>query len=388
MKKRMLIYRLVILSVVSFVGLTVTAANAASSSKSQPSKTTTITDTNQNWDSLIAAAKKEVTVLIYNTAWTSKLRTNLTQAFKAKYGINIEFSPFGRGGELLAKTQSEQRAGLHLVDVFGCGSNTLLTLLKPAGLLGALEPMLVLPEVTDGKNWQTGRVPFVDKDKTFIGMISSLRRNIFYNTDMIKKGEIIDYPDLLKPQYKGKITMNDPTVTGAGSDFMIHLAVNIWDISKAKDYLTQLVGRQQANIQRDNRLQVEEVAKGKYPIGIAPNADHMVVLLNSGAHLDVVYLKRGERVTAAAGAIGVPNKSPHPNATKLFVNWLLSKEGQVVYSKGFGNPSLRKDVPTDGFYQMFLPQPGEKVFPDSEDFLNQTPEVLRMAKNVIDATNK
>ena len=198
----------------------------------------------------------------------------------------------------------------------------------------------------------------------------------------------MDYQDLLKPQYKGKITLNDPTVTGAGGDFMINLVVNIWDFPRAKEYLSQLVGRQQVNIQRDNRLQVEEVAKGKYPIGIAPNPASMASLLNSGAHLDVVYLKQGVRVTSGAGALGVPTKSPHPNATKLFVNWLLSKEGQEVCSKGFGNPSMRKDVPTEGLHAMFLPQPGEKIFPDSENFLNRTGDVLKMAKDVINAINK
>src|SRR3972149_11362381 len=121
---------------------------------------------------------------------------------------------------------------------------------------------------------------------------------------MIKKGEITDYPDILKPQYKGKITMNDPTVTGPGADFLIHLAVNIWDLAKAKDYLTQLVGAQQTVIQRDNRLQVEEVARGKYPIGLAPNPDNMANFLKLGAPLEVVFFKQGARVTSAAGALG------------------------------------------------------------------------------------
>jgi len=386
MKKSAWRYIFTIVSVLLLAGPAVTTVQAAGSAKSQPAKAAP--DAKQNWEALIAAAKKEGTVLVYNTAWSSQVRTDLTQAFKAKYGINVEFSPFGRGGELLAKVQSEQRAGLNLADVFGVGSNTLLTLLKPAGFLGALEPLLVLPEVTDGKNWQAGRVPFVDKDKTFIAMVSSLQRNIIYNTDMIKKGEITDYLDLLKPQYKGKITLNDPAVTGAGGDFMINLVVNIWDLPKAKDYLSQLVGRQQVNIQRDNRLHVEEIAKGKYPIGIAPNPASTAGLLDAGAHLDVVYLKQGVRVTSGAGALGVPTKSPHPNAAKLFVNWLLSKEGQGVYSKGMGNPSMRKDVSTEGFHPMFLTQPGEKVFPDSEDFLNRTAEVLKMAKEVIAAANK
>ncbi|MBI4333373.1 MAG: ABC transporter substrate-binding protein [Chloroflexi bacterium] len=337
----------------------------------------------QEWDTLVAEAKKEGTLAVY-ALWRPDTRTAITAAFKDKYGIDIEFSPFSRGAEMLAKIEAEQRAGLFTADIFGAGSNTFLSLLKPAGVLGKAEPLLVLPEVTDGKAWSPGRVPFVDRDRTFIAMISSLQRNIVFNTDLIKKGEITDYPDILKPQYKGKITMNDPTVTGPGGDFMIHLSVNIWNMEQAMDYLRQLIKQQEAVIERDNRIQVESVARGKYAIGLAPNPDNMATFLNLKAPLDVVIFKQGVRVTSAAGAFAVPVRVPHPNATKLFVNWLLTKEGQTVFSRGFGNPSLRTDVPTADFQPIFLPQPGEKIFPDSEEFLSKTTEVLARAKQVLD----
>ncbi len=361
-----------------------TAAPTAKPATPSPAPTA---NAQQQWDALVAAAQKEGTVTIY-TLWRPETRDALTPAFKAKYGINLEFSPFSRGAELLAKVDAEQRAGLFLADMFGAGSNSMISLLKPAKVLGQLEPLLVLPEVTDGKNWSPGKLPFVDKDRTFVAMISSLQRNVVYNTDLIKKGEIADYPDLLKPQYTGKITMNDPTVTGPGGDFMIHLAVNIYDLNRARDYLTALVGPQKAVVERDNRLQVETVARGKYSLGLAPNPDNMSNFMSLGAPLEVVIFKQGVRVTSAAGAIAVPVKQAHPNAAKLFANWLLTKEGQTIFSKGFGNPSLRTDVSTEGFNPIFLAQPGEKVFPDSEDFLMRTEEVLGMAKQVIAAANK
>ncbi len=379
-------YVLAILSVTFWVGLTVVPVQS-SPAKAQATGLTQTTGSEHNWDSVVAAAKKEGKVAIY-AIWRPQTRIAITEAFKAKYGINVEFTPFSRGSDLLVKVQTEQRAGLYLADVFGAGSNTFLAVMKPAGVLGAIEPMLVFPEVTDGKNWSPGKVPFVDKDKTFIGMISSLTRNIFYNTDMIKKGEITDYPDILKPQYKGKIIMNDPTVTGPGSDCLTHLAVNIWDLARARDYLTQLVGQQQAVIERDNRILVESVARGKYPIGFATDPENLANFLKLGAHLDVVIFKQGVRVTTAAGALAVPTKLAHPNAVKLFVNWLLTKEGQTVFSQGFGGPSLRTDVTTAGFSPVFLTRPGEKVFPDSEDFLLHTREVLDMAKQVIEAAKR
>ena len=386
MKNRIGSYLLIIVAATYFLGSTA-GISQASTAKAKSSGAPQAVGTEQDWDALVAAAKKEGTVSIYSI-WRPQTRIAVTEAFKARYGINVEFTPFTRGPELLVRAQTEQRAGLHLADVYGAGSNAFLAILKPAGVLGHLEPLLVLPEAMDGKNWSTGRVPFVDKDKTFIAMIASLQRNIVYNTDMIKKGEITDYPDILKPQYKGKIVMNDPTFTGPGQDFMGHLAINIWDMARAKDYLTQLVGPQQTVIERDHRLHVEEVARGKYPVGLAPNPDNLANFLKLGAHLDVVHFKQGVRITSAAGAFAVPVKQAHPHAAKLFVNWLLTKEGQTVFSKGFGNPSLRTDVPKDQFNPIFLPQPREKVFPDSEEYLERTNEVAKMVKQVLDTANK
>ncbi len=219
-------------------------------------------------------------------------------------------------------------------------------------------------------------------------MISSVQRNIIYNTNMIKKGEIKDYSDLLKPQYKGKITLNDPTVMGAGADMMVHLTLNIWNPDQTRKFLQQLIVQQQTFVERDRRIHMESVARGKFAIGLGPNTESLATLLQAGAPLDAVILKYGVRVTSAAGAFSVPIKPAHPNAAKLFANWLLTKEGQTVFSKGFGNPSLRTDVTTEGFNPLFIVQPQEKVFPDSEDFLLHTGGVVKMAKQVIDGAGK
>ena len=60
---------------------------------------------------------------------------------------------------------------------------------------------------------------------------------------------------------------------------------------------------------------------------------------------------------------------PHPNATTVFVNWLLSKEGQTLFIKGFGNPSARADVTGEGLNPLLFPQPGEKIYPETEEVI-------------------
>ncbi len=183
----------------------------------------------KNWDSIVSQAKKEGTVTLY-ALWKPEVRIALTQGFREKYGINLDFAPFSRGEDMAAKAVQEKTAGLHVVDVFGAGAPSLMTVLKPKGLLGQIKPVLAFPEVMDPKLWREERFPFMDKEQQTVAMLASINRDIAYNTGLVKEGEITTFKDLLKPQYKGKITMNDPSVTGVGNAFMNYLARNVWNL--------------------------------------------------------------------------------------------------------------------------------------------------------------
>ncbi|MBI4334722.1 MAG: extracellular solute-binding protein [Chloroflexi bacterium] len=359
--------------------------SGAETPKTAPGKPTAASKTagETEWANVLEAARKEGSVSLYNTAWPSSVRAALSQAFKDKFGISLEFSPFSRGAELMAKVQEEKRAGLYIADVFGAGGTTLIASMKPASLLGHFEPILLLPEVTDAKRWTGEKVPFLDKDKLAVGMLANIERNIVYNTDLVKGGDITAFKDLLKPQYKGKITLNDPSVSGTGNAFMTFLATNLWDVEAARDFLRQLVKQQEVVIQRDHRTHVETVSRGKYAIGLAPSSQFIVEFLNARAPIDILILKEGTLVTPSAGALAVPTQFAHPNAARVFTNWLLSKDGQTVFTKSWGIPSLRIDVPTEGFIPAILAQPGEKLFVQDENTIMFQGKMLDVAKEVM-----
>lgn len=339
------------------------------------------------WESLAAAARKEGKVSVY-ALWRPETRDALGKAFKEKFGISLEYTAFGRGAELLAKVQAEKRAGLYLADAFGAGGPTLIATMKPVEVLGPIEPLLLLPEVKDSALWSGGQVPFLDKDKRAIGMIASIQRYIVYNTDLLKPGEITTYKDALSPRFKDKITLNDPTVTGVGNALLSHLAHHLWSPDEATDFLKQLVRQQNVFIQRDNRLHVESVARGKFSIGLAPLPDVMEEFFALGAPIAAPVLKEGTFVSPAAGALAVPTNFGNPNAARVFVNWILSKEGQTVFARSFGNPSLRADVSTEGIRPVFLPQPGEKLYLDSEELILFRGQMMGIARKAIDEATK
>lgn len=341
-----------------------------------------------DWEKMVQAARIEGKVVIYATSWGVEIRKSLAEACKDKFGITLEFMPFSRGADLAARVQQEKTADFNVVDVFGAGGGTLVGIFKPNGLMGNLEPLLISPEVTDAKVWRGGNMPFLDRDRQIIIMAAGAQRYIMYNTDLIKKGEISTYRDALKPQFKGKITINDPTVSGAGNAFMGHLGLHLWNAGEAKEFLKQLIKQQEAVLQRDNRLHVESVARGKFAIGLAPNEDNMAQFFKSGAPVAMVFPREGVYVAPGAGCIAVPLKLAHPNAAAVFINWLLSKEGQTIYSRSRGTPSMRMDVSTEGIHPSFIAQPGEKLFLPTEESFEFWSKMIDTAKEAVQEAAK
>ncbi len=129
---------------------------------------------------------------------------------------------------------------------------------------------------------------------------------------------------------------------------------------------------------------VEWVAKGKYPLGIAGQSESVAEFMNAGAPIRVAIQKEGHLIDYAAGSLGVPTVSPHPNATAVFVNWLLTREGQTLFSvKGYGYPSLRRDVPTQGINPIFIPKPNERLFLQTEEGIVFGGKMMEVAKKII-----
>ncbi|MBI4332800.1 MAG: extracellular solute-binding protein [Chloroflexi bacterium] len=320
----------------------------------------------EQWNGLVAEAKKEASLTIYSM-WTSEVRTALTRAFREKYSIDLEFSAFGKGEELAVKFEAERRAGLHLADVFGVGGTTMFSYMKPQGMLGPMKPLLTLPEVLDPKVWMGGAIPFYDKDGQTLALIGSAIKTVAYNTDLVREREITTYKDLLKPQFKGKITMLDPSTSGASS--LIHAGQNLWGEAEVVDFLRRLIKDQEVVITRDNRLHIESVARGKYAVAFAPSQTTLPVFIKAGAPLKMAPVVEDNRLSGSSGAMGISPRPAHPNATAVFLNWLLTKEGMSIFATSYGNPSTRLDASTEGIDPALIPVPGQKYFLETEEWM-------------------
>lgn len=330
------------------------------------------------WDKKVAAAREEKEVLFY---WmgVADARMELTKAFGNKFGIKLEFVT-GPPMELAQKLVNERTAGMYLADAINMGGTTLLTAVKPQGLLKPLEPELILPEVKDPKSWRIGRLPLIDKDGQVVGMLANYERYVARNTELVKEGEISSLKDLLNPRWKGKMVMQDPTMTGAGLSMSAFLGLT-WGIEQAGEFLQGLV-RQETVITRDKRAQVEWVARGKYAVAIAAAPDVLAEFKALGSPVASVRLAEGGDVQTVGGALAIPAKPAHPNASSIFLNWLLSKDGQDAYVRGIRLPSARADVSTEGIDELFFAGPDEKIIYADEEFFLLQGKMLPMIRDI------
>jgi len=130
---------------------------------------------------------------------------------------------------------------------------------------------------------------------------------------------------------------------------------------------------------RDQRLQLDWLSHGKVSILIAPKTDVYFEFKRNGAPVQAVTPAEGVWLSAGSCGISLFNRPAHPNAAKLFINWLLSKDGQTAYSKTYGGQSAREDVPTDHLHPLVVRDPAKEYFSkETEDYLLlKSPELLK-----------
>jgi ABC-type Fe3+ transport system substrate-binding protein len=292
-----------------------------------------------DWDRLVDAARKEGKVTVSIPA-SAELKKQIEDHFKKRYGIEVETFT-ARGSAAVRRMADEFKAGVRHFDLHIGGSSSIISGMLDEGILDPIEPWLALSEVKDPKQWWGGHL-WVDNAKRFIYMFQAyLPESIWYNADLIKPNEIRSLDDFLKPQLKGKIGFLDPRTPGGGDSswsFMWHV--------KGEEYLKKLAA-QDLYLGRDQRLLAESLVKGRVVVMIGNTYYSYAPFLKAGLPLKALpTLKEGNYGTGGSGNLAVIKEPAHPSGTKVFVNWLLGREGQEVVSRALGQATRRLDLDT------------------------------------------
>jgi iron(III) transport system substrate-binding protein len=273
---------------------------------------------------LIEGAKKEGR-LVYWTTMTLSQSKQVVDAFKKKYPF-IKTNLFRTGGgPLLNKILTEARAGRYSWDLISGRGELFLPLMKRK-LLGSYrspEAKNIPPDMVGKKGYWTAYYlnPYA----------------LGYNTQQVKKKDIPKtYQDLLNPRWKGGKISIDTEAHG-----LLHGLMTAWGKERAVSYFKKLAAQEPVPM-RGNTHRVQLVMAGEFPliIAYAPTIQRATSL---GAPIDWVPL---EPVAVQVSAVMLGANAPNPNAAKLFMDFILSGEGQRRLV-GFQRIPVRKDILPD-----------------------------------------
>jgi len=307
---------------------------------------------------LVDAAKKEGTVTLYSFNFVGDVGFAMQRGFKDRYGIKVEIIT-GRGAEFIERLKTEARIGNRTGD-FSEGSQVHLVNMKIAGLTTSLKDLPVLQE----KDVWKVEPAFLDPEAHVLAAYPTYMQP-FANTKLVKPAdEPKSWADLLQPKWKGQILFTDPVVSS-------NAYIIFQPLVKAKvlpdDYL-QKFGAQDLQFVTGPAQGIERLARGEYPIFGGSQAIDASNAVREGAPIKILDFKEG--ISGQAILQAVIKDSPHTNAAKLFANWWLSQEGQAVYAKAKGAPTIRKDVQS-GLPAALDVDPAKPYLPNSDDLVLQ-----------------
>ena len=331
------------------------------------------------WERVLQAAKQEGVVSLLGTTGVD-VRDALTLPFQKAYGIQVDYFG-GSGSQQATRVSAERRAGKYAWDIFVGGTTTGFTSMIPIKAFDSLDPALILPDVKDPKNWRGGGIEFVDPGRQMAVMTPTHRVILIVNSAAVDPNSFKSYKDLLNPKWKGQIAIDDPRRSGPGQAcftfFFLHPELG-------PDFIRALA-RQEPAVFRDPSQLVNLVGQGKYPILIGPRDTMLADALKRSLPISIVnprMVREGSDISPASGNVAMFNRAPHPNAAKVYINWLLSKEGQTDHARALGTVSSRLDVPHDHAESWKVPQPGAiKTY--TAEAMEAKDSLLRLLKEVL-----
>ncbi len=281
-------------------------------------------------DKLIEGAKKEGKLLLYSSVTMADV-VGMAQKFGAKYPfIKVEYVRIG-AQSLLNKVINEARAKTFLPDVIQLGTMELYPI-KQLGLLAKY----LSPE----RNAYHEDFKDVEGYYTIFNITT---KPIAYNTKLVPPDKVPkSYEDLLAPQWKGKIAIAGASGSGAGGIRWFMCMMKAMGEKKGEEFMRNLA-RQKLIFNSSTSLVTTLLAAAEFPLAVNSSGADIEGMMVKGAKLN--WIKTDPMFLTHTG-ISLTHYAPHPNSAKLFIDFLLSKEGAEMM-RGYHRIPARSDVEPD-----------------------------------------
>ena len=339
------------------------------------------------WEKIVEAAKKEGQLSIYISGYEEILPD-----FQKEFP-EIKVNPVtGRGSQIGQRLIAERRAEKFLADIVSSGGVTTYQQLFPAKVFDPIKPALLLPEINDLSKWYQGKHHYTDPENQYVLSYvgSATYGSVTYNTKLVNAKDFKSYWDLLNPKWKGKTISRDIRAPGPGSG-NARLFYHLPDVGTS--FIRKLYTEMDVTLFRDYRQGTDWLAVGKAAICFFCEVD---VSKQQGLPVETFgpgTFKEGAGLVQQFGTIGLVNRAPHPNAAKVYINWLLSRRGQMALQRnmnGTENPadSLRIDIPKDDVHWLSRRVDGVKYLDTSKPEWQDMKPILEVMNEALKAAGK
>ena len=263
---------------------------------------------------LVEGARKEGKITWYTSLIVDQVVRPVKDAFEKEYPfLQIEFFR-GNSERLVQRMFAEYQAKKYEVDI--ADGTVTAPMVKKAGYL----QRFYSPHLAE--------YPAELKDPQGFWAVSNLYFfSLGYNTRMVKPNDVPKtYEDLLNPRWKGQMVWS--TSRGSGAPMMIGNLFQTMGQEAARAYLQKLKGQNVAKSTASNRQLLDLVIAGEYPMALHIFNHHAHISKSAGAPVDWYAL---EPASATINTISPVTRSPHPHATMLLIDFILSEKGQRVF---------------------------------------------------------
>ncbi len=274
---------------------------------------------------LVAAAKKEGVVNLYTSINAEDVK-RLTAAFESKYGVKVSVWR-SRSEGVVQRTLAEAKAERHVVDAIETNGPELESLAREKVLTTFYSPFA-------GELVQNA----IPRHRLYL----PTRFNVFvqaYNTRLIKKEELPKtYEDLLKPEWKGKLGIEQSDV-----DWMAEL-IHHWGEKRALDFFRG-IGAQDLQKRKGHIVLANMVAAGEVPLALTICSLEVDRLQHKQAPIAMLAL---DPVIAKPNGVAIAARAPHPNAALLFADFMLTDAQKLFSDHGAVPANTKAKSPMEG----------------------------------------
>ena len=281
------------------------------------------------WQKVLEAAKKEGILTVYTASYTIPLE--MQQAFQSATGIRLEVIS-GRGVEFQERLKTEKRMGRMVADVID-NAGTQMETVKDILANSTDLPVFRERDVWNQEPWT------LDPEKKYFAY-QILYLGPYINTKLVStddEAKLKSWRDFLDPKWKGKMVVQDPRLGTMAAYFNVHLKKGLLD-----EAFMLALGRQQLQFALNKGDVAKAVAIGDAPIALIAATSDTPAYIAQGLPVKMLDMKEG--VWRGGAAVGRVEKSPHPNAAKVFLNWLFTTQGMTELSKATLLQPMRKGV--------------------------------------------